>query len=149
GSRQIVGTPRCMAPEQIAGEAIDARTDVYALGVLAFFLLTAQMPFTGRNVALLQDAHLPQPPPPASRLAPVPMAVDEVIGRALAKDRRLRPASPAELLSQLGAALGAGPRGLAGEATAIYAELGLSSEDLARLEDSALAAIEGVLPALG
>jgi eukaryotic-like serine/threonine-protein kinase len=79
------GTPEYMAPEQIAGGAVDARADVYALGLLLYELLTLRLPFTGDRREL-EYAHLSFRPPPPSDFAPVPEAIEAVILRCLAKD---------------------------------------------------------------
>ena len=54
----VMGTPAYLAPEQAAGEAIDGRTDIYALGALAYFLLAGQPPFAGKTAVKLLAAHL-------------------------------------------------------------------------------------------
>jgi serine/threonine-protein kinase len=82
----IVGTPEYMAPEQCQDVAIDARTDVYALGVMAFELATGRLPFAHRSVTQLLLAHIGEPPPRPSDLAPVDPALERAILRALAKD---------------------------------------------------------------
>jgi serine/threonine-protein kinase len=77
----VFGTPLSIAPEQIRGEAIDARTDVYGVGVLLYFSLTGRYPFHGSADELLEQ-HLRAPPPPHPRLR---LALAEVVGRCLAK----------------------------------------------------------------
>jgi eukaryotic-like serine/threonine-protein kinase len=82
----IVGTPEYMAPEQCEDGVIDARTDVYALGVMAYELATGRLPFQGKGVTQLLLAHLREPPPPPSSLAPVDAELEATILRALEKD---------------------------------------------------------------
>ena len=81
----IVGTPEYMAPEQCDNRTIDARTDVYALGVMAYQMLTGVLPFTGSITQLLL-AHLRETPrPPRSVNGALPPALDDVVLRALHK----------------------------------------------------------------
>lgn len=84
-SRVVLGTPSCMAPEQIEGKATDARTDVYALGALLYFMLTGEPAFYDPSPIVTMHLHLRARPPLASRLVPVCAAVDEVITRAMSK----------------------------------------------------------------
>jgi hypothetical protein len=84
---RFVGTLDYVAPEQIAGAEIDARVDVYALGCLLFKLLTGEVPFPREGEAARLYAHLNDPPPAPSLYAPaVPMALDDVVARALSKE---------------------------------------------------------------
>jgi hypothetical protein len=83
---RFVGTLDYVAPEQISGESIDARVDVYALGCLLFKLLTGEVPFPREGEAARLYAHLNDPPPAPSLYVPaVPKALDEVVVRAMAK----------------------------------------------------------------
>ena len=83
---RFVGTLDYVAPEQISGEPIDARVDVYALGCLLFKLLTGEVPFPGEGEAARLYAHLNDPPPAPSLYATaVPMALDDVVVRAMSK----------------------------------------------------------------
>src|SRR4051812_45528853 len=93
-----VGTLDYVAPEQIRGERIDARADVYALGCLLFFTLTGVVPFRRDSDEARLWAHLSEPPPKPSALVPeVPTAFDSVIERALAKDPEERYPSAGDL----------------------------------------------------
>jgi serine/threonine protein kinase len=84
---RFVGTLDYVAPEQISGEAIDARVDVYALGCLLFKLLTGEVPFPREGDAARLYAHLHDPPPPPSLYVPaVSMGLDDVVIRAMSKD---------------------------------------------------------------
>jgi tRNA A-37 threonylcarbamoyl transferase component Bud32 len=81
----IVGTPEYMAPEQCDNRAVDARTDVYALGVMAYQILAGVLPFSG-SIAQLLVAHLQETPrPPRSVNGLLPPALDEAILKAMRK----------------------------------------------------------------
>ena len=92
-----VGSPVAMAPEQILGEPVDARTDIYALGVLGFYIVTGRYPFRSDGEAPIERYHLLTPPPHAAAIAPVPAALDEVLFRCMAKEPDARYAGVAEL----------------------------------------------------
>jgi serine/threonine protein kinase len=116
GSGQWVGTLGYVAPEQIRGERIDARADVYALGCVLFHALTGQAPYLRETQEATLWAHLHDPPPPASMLAPgVPEAFDAVIERALAKDPARRQPSAGDLGRAALAAAGEASEGGGGE----------------------------------
>jgi serine/threonine-protein kinase len=101
----LLGTPEYMAPEQCAGEPVDARTDIYALGIMAHQLLTGQLPFTGHPAELLL-AHLQRTPPLAHEVKPgVPAELSRVLVRAMAKRPEHRFASAAEMREALVAAV--------------------------------------------
>ena len=84
----LLGTPAYMAPEQISGAAnVDARTDVYAAGVVLFEAVTGRQPFSGATMFDLMRAHVEQPPPSPRALRPdLPEPIEQVILVALAKD---------------------------------------------------------------
>jgi len=84
------GTLSIMAPEQILGGPIDARVDVYALGVLLHRLLTGHMPFNARSAMELARQHLEEPPPRPSQRVPLPPALDAIVLQCMEKqpDRR-------------------------------------------------------------
>jgi serine/threonine protein kinase len=85
-----LGTSYTMAPEQIRGEAIDPRTDIYALGVVLYHLLTGQYPFRAETMTEIERQHLDAPPPRPSQLAATSPAIDAVVLRCMEKtaDRR-------------------------------------------------------------
>ncbi len=83
----ILGTPEYMAPEQIKGGRTDARTDVYALGAMAYFALTGRAPFAGETAIAIGFAQVHEPPPRVREHRPeVPAALEAAILRALEKD---------------------------------------------------------------
>ncbi|WP_437739006.1 serine/threonine-protein kinase [Sorangium sp. So ce1504] len=106
-SSLILGTPLTMAPEQILGGAVDARTDIYAVGLLAYQLVTGELPFQGADAVETEEMHLRAPPPCPSDRAPVSAAFGAVVRRCLAKEPADRYAGVPELLAALRRAVGA------------------------------------------
>ncbi|MDY0059877.1 MAG: serine/threonine-protein kinase [Myxococcota bacterium] len=99
----VVGTPAYMAPEQFREQEVDARSDLYSLGVLLFELLTGQLPFAGATAEYMVQTLYLDPPSPA-RLAPdqgIPEALEQLILRLLAKSKEARPDSAAEVVAEL------------------------------------------------
>ena len=109
---QLMGTLEYVAPEQIRGDEVDGRADVYALGCLLFETLTGTLPFAGMSDVALIYAHLEMPPPRATERRPeLPEAVDAVLARAMAKDPDDRQERCGTLVSELEDALGLRPTG--------------------------------------
>jgi len=107
GTGVVMGTPRYMSPEQIAGESVDARSDLFGVGVILFEMLTGRAPFSGRSLAEVFHATCYEQPP-ALTGSPGIAAADRVIRRALAKRADDRPASADEMAEELHAIRGAG-----------------------------------------
>ena len=102
-----VGSPAYMSPEQVRGEEIDFRSDMFSLGGVLYHLLTGSRPFQGETTYGLIDRIINQPPRPPSQLRPeVPPALDEVVMRALGKTRDERYASWDEFAEALAKLLG-------------------------------------------
>jgi predicted Ser/Thr protein kinase len=105
GTGMMIGTPGYIAPEVILdGRADDPRSDLYALGVVWFELLTAQRPFTAKTPVALAMAHAHQPAPTPTSLvpfAPVPLPIEAVVMRLLAKDPEARPSTAQDLIRLL------------------------------------------------
>ncbi len=105
-SSATIGTPKYMSPEQWQGREVDARADVYALGVLLFQMLSGQVPFGGETLFSMMHKHIYDEPPSVISYRPeMPLEVDRMIKRALAKDRTARYASAGELAKAFHAAL--------------------------------------------
>jgi serine/threonine-protein kinase len=98
-----IGTPSYMAPEQIAGDpTADHRIDLYAVGLLAYELLTGESPFAGPSPRETMAAHLTRDPKPLHEVNPaVPAALSSLIMRLLAKDPDQRPATADAVLEEL------------------------------------------------
>jgi serine/threonine protein kinase len=91
-----VGTPAYMSPEQALAEGIDGRSDVYALGLVLFEMLTGRVPFVGRTVQELMAMHIAAPPPRVSTLRPeTPAPLVDAVDRMLAKHPEGRPEADA------------------------------------------------------
>ena len=85
----VLGSPHCMAPEQVHGGDVDPRADIYAIGVLLFRSVTGHYPFHGSTSAATMIAHLKEPVPSLQSVAPeitVPAGFEDVVQRCLAKE---------------------------------------------------------------
>ena len=106
GPQRVVGTAEFMSPEQVLGERVDPRSDLYSLGVVGFFALSGELPFVGPNDMSVLARHVSEPPPPLASVAPgVPPRLAETIDRCLAKDPGARFPNGAALADALAAAL--------------------------------------------
>lgn len=99
----VVGTPQYMSPEQCSQSgALDARSDLYSLGIIVHEMLTGQLPFTGESATVVMMKQVQDPPPSVlASQAQLPAAVDQVIKRALAKQPIDRFQSAGELSAAL------------------------------------------------
>ena len=103
----VLGTPAYMSPEQSSGAAVDARSDLYALGVLLFELCTGRLPFDRSTTAALAAAHASTPPPRPRAIVPdLDAELEAIILACLRKHPRDRPRDAREVREALGAVLG-------------------------------------------
>jgi len=102
----MVGTLKYMSPEQVQGQKIDARADLFSVGVVLYQLLTDKRPFDGENdFSIIHQIIGHTPPPPSSFNARLPAAIDAVLARALAKNRDDRFASARDFAAALQSAM--------------------------------------------
>ena len=100
----VLGTPAFMCPEQLRGQPVDARADVYALGLLTYLMLAGTLPWPARTLAEWTDAHLNLPPLPLRRqpgCEAVSPAIEAALAHALEKDAARRTASAMAFLTEL------------------------------------------------
>jgi len=102
-SGTVMGTPGYMAPEQIRGLPLDGRSDQYAVGLIAFELLTGKLPVQAEDLTALLYRHLSDEPLPGPRevLPEVPESLDALVRRMTAKDPSARHASMEEVIAGL------------------------------------------------
>lgn len=99
GEGRMVGSPSYMSPEQVRGDKVDGRTDVFSLGVVMYILLTGKKPFGGGEVPEIVYRIIHEDPPPPSKICPtLPESVDLPVIKALAKDPAMRYATAGAFL---------------------------------------------------
>ncbi len=107
----VMGTPDYISPEQVKGKRGDARSDIYAMGVMLYEMLTGKVPFTGNNAFLIMNDRLLNSPVPPREVDPsITPAMQEIIYRALERDPKNRYATRAGIRKGSGAS-GSGRRG--------------------------------------
>lgn len=101
---QVLGTVYYLSPEQVSGDPVDARSDIYSLGVVGYFALTGRFPFDAELASAVLVSHVTKMPPPLRTVASdVPRALADVIDRCLAKNPAARFRDCAELGDALAA----------------------------------------------
>ncbi len=100
----LVGTVYYMSPEQVRGEAVDARSDLYSFGVILFELLTGRVPFKDESDFQIMIHHVQTPPTPPTQLLPnIPLALEQIVLRCLSKDPAERFQTADDILSAMDA----------------------------------------------
>jgi eukaryotic-like serine/threonine-protein kinase len=106
GPAEVTGTPEFMSPEQALGQAVDARSDIYAFGATAYFALSGTLPFEGRSPTEVLAKQVTEAPRPLATVAgALPRRLVQIVERCLAKDPAERPQSAEDVGQQLGLAL--------------------------------------------
>ena len=115
----VFGTPRYMSPEQAQGSPLDARSDLYSLGVLLYQMLSGRAPFVDDDAVVVMARHIKDPPPRFETMTPevrVPESIEALLWRVLAKSPAERPATAEQMIAEIDAAeisvraLESGPR---------------------------------------
>jgi serine/threonine-protein kinase len=135
---QRLGSASARAPEQIRAEPVDARCDVYALGVLLYHLLTGRLPFESEDPDEIERMHLEVEPPRPSLIAGSPVALDAVVARAMAKSPASRYASAMGFLEAALIAAGAAAQAPLERLPAVAVHVAIRSTS-AEPDDDALA----------
>ena len=143
-----LGTPYAMAPEQIRGDPLDERADIYSVGVLMFHMLTGRYPFDAPSPQEIENLHLHAAPPRPGLFAPVPPALEGAVLCCLQKDPAARFRSVVELLGAVRASVGRDPADPASAGRRDVVALHLELPEGAELDDTALDALDQAESAL-
>lgn len=97
-----MGTPLYMSPEQVGGQSLDHRSDIYSLGVTAYQMLAGEPPFQGDNALAIAVQHINEDPTPLASIRPdIPVELAQLVGKMMAKKPGQRHADPGQLLKEL------------------------------------------------
>ena len=141
----FMGSPKYMAPEQIRGDRVDARTDIYALGIIMYEMITGKVPFDRPNSVNILMAHVNEEAPALRTMNPniqISPQIEETIGRCMAKDVDLRFRSMDEVLAALKRVGG-------GTMTATISGVGATGEYRSMAGSGGRAAASASIPANG
>lgn len=117
-SNLVVGTPAYMAPDIVVGLDVDGRADLFSLGALAYWTLTARHAYPARQITELKDVWRTTPPVPSSLVSDVPVSLDELVMSMLSMDPLARPQNAAEVIDRLTAIAALEPQDQLGVAQA-------------------------------
>jgi eukaryotic-like serine/threonine-protein kinase len=148
----VFGTPRYMSPEQAQGKPLDARTDLYSLGVIVYQMLTGRPPFTDNDAVVVMARHIKSAPKRPNEVAPdanVPKELEDVVMRALSKDPAERQASADVFAGELLAALEAQGAATSGVRSSITNAAGIRVPDSMRPPPMALPPAPRIRKTLG
>ncbi|MEY4578419.1 MAG: hypothetical protein RL701_3122, partial [Pseudomonadota bacterium] len=106
---EIVGTPPAIPPEALSGQALDQRADLFALGALAYFVLTGQHAYPARSVRALPDSWAAPLAPPSLHAPDIPAALDALVLGLLNLDALARPSNAGEVIERLNVIAGLAP----------------------------------------
>ena len=143
-----LGTPYAMAPEQIRGDQLDERADIYSVGVLMFHMLTGRYPFDADSPQEIENLHLHAVPPRPGLFAPVAPTLEAAVLRCLQKHPDARFGSVVELLGAVRAAVGGDPADPASAGRRDVVAVHLELPEGAELDDPALDALDQAESAL-